>query len=945
MRDNRTSGAAHRCVWVAAVILLHAVASDHVRAAESKWVTTGATGRLMYTPDAEGDRILDFSNVGYKGRGLEALPQNIPTVLTISPIAGDDTAHIQAAINQVAAMPLGPDGYRGAIQLQAGTYDINTQLNITASGIVLRGEGRGTDGTILHGRGTTQRALINIYGSGGATSVGTARNMIDKVVPAGSRSFRVDVPGEFSVGDKVRITHPSTQAWINAIGMNNPPDGDPPWQAGSLDLLFDRTVTRIEGNRVFIDAPLPQSFDKQLVNGTIRRYNWAGAIRNVGIENMRGDTDFVSPTDENHAWTFVSVGQTGTQGRAEDVWVRHITSIHFGYASVLANPGSKWVTVDDAINLDPISIITGSRRYAFDLSGEYGLVANSSSDKGRHDFVNNSSRTKGPNVFYNSTATNSNSDTGPHQRWSTGSLFDNITVQGHDINIRNRGSFGTSHGWAGANMVVWNSQARAFRVQNPPTSQNWLVGSIGPIVNDLTFGPQPPGYYDSHGTKVTTGGVLSLYEAQMNDARDITAFQWDGGQGNWNDASQWAQQVAPTSVYAVSLRDYLVGDIDQYVHDGAGSVDNAFVDPAWSTYVQGTNGLPVTKFDDLAGSKNVAFTIQNQLSTGEQVIHGFLALGMRQAGGSVNDDYIRLFDADPANRLELSALGWASQINASNTFVGVLDLGTHLDKLQTGSVNVQISDNTGVDWAIYTVAVATPIATSVKPSVTMSSGGEITIDSAVNPIKELSITGATRATLALASSGRLEIEQTFVMNGTAELSIDLAGTGVGQFGQLVVGDHAALDGTLRVNLQGNYSPSAGDYFQIISAGSLSGGFDAVHLPQLNGGLVWAIGDEANSIWLAVLFAGDYDHNGQVDDADYLLWKQQYGLIGNFAADGNGDGVVDAADFTVWRNNLGAGLGFGEGQGGVSSLPQVSVPEPTSLLLLIWAMGLGSTFLR
>ncbi len=33
-------------------------------------------------------------------------------------------------------------------------------------------------------------------------------------------------------------------------------------------------------------------------------------------------------------------------------------------------------------------------------------------------------------------------------------------------------------------------------------AQNWLIGSTGTIVEDTTFGPQPSGNYDSHGTPV-----------------------------------------------------------------------------------------------------------------------------------------------------------------------------------------------------------------------------------------------------------------------------------------------------------------------------------------------------------------------------------------------------------------------------------------------------------
>ena len=63
-------------------------------------------------------------------------------------------------------------------------------------------------------------------------------------------------------------------------------------------------------------------------------------------------------------------------------------------------------------------------------------------------------------------------------------MFDNIISQGNRINARNRGDFGTSHGWSGTNMVIWNSTASGYYVHNPPTSQNWLIGSIGPIQND-----------------------------------------------------------------------------------------------------------------------------------------------------------------------------------------------------------------------------------------------------------------------------------------------------------------------------------------------------------------------------------------------------------------------------------------------------------------------------
>ncbi|MEQ8849363.1 hypothetical protein [Botrimarina sp.] len=51
-------------------------------------------------------------------------------------------------------------------------------------------------------------------------------------------------------------------------------------------------------------------------------------------------------------------------------------------------------------------------------------------------------------------------------------------------------------------------------------------------------------------------------------------------------------------------------------------------------------------------------------------------------------------------------------------------------------------------------------------------------------------------------------------------------------------------------------------------------------------------------------AGDYNRGGVVDESDYQVWLDTYGLDAGLA-DGNNDGVTDAADYTIWRDNLGA----------------------------------------
>ena len=49
-----------------------------------------------------------------------------------------------------------------------------------------------------------------------------------------------------------------------------------------MNIRFDRVITRIEGDRIFVDAPLANSFETgDYGGGTIRKYTWSGRIANV----------------------------------------------------------------------------------------------------------------------------------------------------------------------------------------------------------------------------------------------------------------------------------------------------------------------------------------------------------------------------------------------------------------------------------------------------------------------------------------------------------------------------------------------------------------------------------------------------------------------------------------------------------------------------------------
>ena len=508
--------------------MLLAVVAASVFAADtptSEWVHPGADGKLIYKTDARGNRIPDFSNVGYRGGGV--LIPDVPVHATVEPGAGDATARIQAAIDEVSKLPADPAGRRGTVLIKKGRYPIAGTLRLHTGGVVLRGEGQGDNGTALIASGATQRSLIvagQIAGRtprnedegtsepSAASSVGQHWVVTDDYVPVGARSFHVDRTDGLRVGTEIVLRRPSTAEWIHELRMDRIPPKSTPvtqWKPGSKDLVFNRAITGITGKEITIDAPLVNALEKKYGGGDVTLAGLDNAVREVGVENLRGDSEFANDIDEKHGWVLVEFAAV------RDGWVRDVTSIHFGYSCVNVLRASRAITIDRCTCLDPISQITGGRRYSFALDGQLTLVEHCRARSGRHDFVMHSTAA-GPNVFFDCVAEDVHADSGPHHRWSVGVLYDNVTVmppkeakipKGIGLNIRNRGNSGTGHGWAGANQVAWNCDAYEMRIEQPPTAQNWAIGCRAVV-------HEGDGYWESFGKPV---GPISLYAAQLRE--------------------------------------------------------------------------------------------------------------------------------------------------------------------------------------------------------------------------------------------------------------------------------------------------------------------------------------------------------------------------------------------------------------------------------------------
>jgi hypothetical protein len=343
---------------------LHAAARG-----EPSPISTGADGRLSYAADAQGNRVPDFSFCGY-AEGDRPIP-DAPVRVVVRPITVDSTARIQKAIDYVSSLPLDTNGLRGAVLLLRGRHEILGGLQLDTSGVILRGQGMDEGGTVLVAAGKDRRTLIRILGRNDcANSARKSWQIKDDYVPVGAMSFHVEDASGLKPGDTVRVVRPSTQAWIDRLGMTEFGGGIGDWRLvwkpGSRDLVWDRVVKSVEADVVTVDAPITTAIEKEFGGGRVETYSWPGRIANVGVENLRCESAFDSknPKDEEHSWLAI------TMENAMDAWVRQVSAIHFAGSLAAVYESCKRVTIEDCLALAPVSEEGGYRRHTFFTMGQ-----------------------------------------------------------------------------------------------------------------------------------------------------------------------------------------------------------------------------------------------------------------------------------------------------------------------------------------------------------------------------------------------------------------------------------------------------------------------------------------------------------------------------------------------------------------------------------------------
>lgn len=483
----------------------------------SSWVFFGPDGRLQYATDAQGNRIMDYSYAGYQGGGV-SIPA-VPAQQEVCPSGGDDTAAIQAAIDTVSNLSPDDNGFRGAVLLAPGIFNLSSTLNITASGVVLRGSGSGSDGTVLNMTGDPF-LLVKIAGTGSyQTSGNPTASITDSYVPSGTMTFNVDDASGFAIGDPVLIIRPVTQAWVSFMGMDSlVRNGQPQtWLSVGSTINTDRAVAAINGNEITLDVPLTDSFDSTYLNpsgGSVVKYAFPGRISQVGVEHLGV---IAPPTD-------VDISQPQYQAlslsAALNAWVVDV-AIQDTQNSISVSNSAKQVTLDSVVITHTIVHSFSDAPADFSLSGTQVLANNCAvNGVGNTWPAVTSSRVTGPVVLLNFFADDRGFD--PHQRWATGLLCDGCsfpnshTSDKAGIAYSNRGILGSGHGWDSGWAVAWNVNSTYFLVQEPPGAHNWCIGCVGNVLTEAMPGgngtPLPNGIYDSLGNPVSPS---SLYLEQL----------------------------------------------------------------------------------------------------------------------------------------------------------------------------------------------------------------------------------------------------------------------------------------------------------------------------------------------------------------------------------------------------------------------------------------------
>ncbi|MCI0333104.1 MAG: PEP-CTERM sorting domain-containing protein, partial [Planctomycetes bacterium] len=478
---------------------------------------------------------------------------------------------------------------------------------------------------------------------------------------------------------------------------------------------------------------------------------------------------------------------------------------------------------------------------------------------------------------------------------------------------------------------------------------------------------------------ILSGDEFSVLETQVarianaagsTGAVTVRGLQWISGNmriGPFDSGpgTLTIEDDATVSSTTVSIGHFLTSSGAVAVHDGG----------AWTTSGElligrdGTGELTisaggsVTSFDgsigeELTGEGTVfvggfqaTWTNTNSLTVGNSG-EGSLSIN---SGGAVNN-------ADAfVGRLIGSDGQVVSRLGSNWTTTGRLSIGGDADTgISGGSGAVAIQGgNVSVteDIVLFPSGILTFDGGLLSTdSVTLQAGGQFVWNSGSLRLNGFSGNLVNQGGLLLLhpDSNTIAINGSYTQDTAGSLSIFIHGeAATNQYDSINVSATALLGGELRFALDadsGLYEPSPDEVYTILAATELIGSFSNIASGQRvddgnNAGsfvVHYGPGSPFNPDHVVLTSfqiagsPGDYNNDGTVDAADYVVWRKNVGTTNPLLNDHIG-GLIGPGHYDQWRTHFGETHGGGAGVNGSGN---AAVPEPTSLALLLIATVLN-----
>ena len=331
----------------------------------------------------------------------------------------------------------------------------------------------------------------------------------DAYIPSGALSLTVKDAQGLVAGDTVFIRWPRTAKWIHFMGMDTlVRNGQAQtWMKKDSPIAFERTIRSIEGNRITLDVPLTDVIDSQLLapaTAVVVKTMRPKRLVNCGLESLRIHSP--PPSGTLTAGNNLSVSLEN----CKDCWVKDV-AMYDTLGNVLVGGNARRITLEQVHAVHTATVAKGAGYSSdFTLRGSQVFIDRCSS-KGDGSFY---VATLGASATLNVVLHCEFQGRGaiqPHMYWSTALLIDSCHLPEGRIDLINRGTSGSGHGWAIGWAVAWNCTAKWFNIQQPPGAMNWCIGGVGELDKKASLkGP----WLSSHGIPVEPA---SLYLAQLRE--------------------------------------------------------------------------------------------------------------------------------------------------------------------------------------------------------------------------------------------------------------------------------------------------------------------------------------------------------------------------------------------------------------------------------------------